>query len=312
MFSRARRRLTWLYVGIFGVVLAIFSLAFWAVLAIVLQPDFDLASELPDEKIADIAYRTALERSGVALLASDIVAILVVSAAAWFLARRTLRPIQDATERQARFVADASHELRSPLAAIRSTAEAALINDRPQQELRAALDTVVSSTERLSRVANDLLLLARSEQGQIPADREPIDLSVVVAEALQTFTVGVSISLAEDLPVHADPTEIARLVTNLVDNGLRHGGGAVSVRTSAVGGDALVEVSDRGPGMSEEDLGHIFQPFYRARADAAAPDGSGLGLAIALSLARRNGGRLTVVSRPGAGSTFRLVLPIRR
>ena len=312
MFSRARRRLTWLYVGIFGVVLAIFSLAFWAVLAIVLQPDFDLASELPDEKIADIAYRTALERSGVALLASDIVAILVVSAAAWFLARRTLRPIQDATERQARFVADASHELRSPLAAIRSTAEAALINDRPQQELRAALDTVVSSTERLSRVANDLLLLARSEQGQIPADREPIDLSVVVAEALQTFTVGVSISLAEDLQVHADPTEIARLVTNLVDNGLRHGGGAVSVRTSTVGGDALVEVSDRGPGMSEEDLGHIFQPFYRARADAAAPDGSGLGLAIALSLARRNGGRLTVVSRPGAGSTFRLVLPIRR
>jgi signal transduction histidine kinase len=330
MFERARRRLTWLYVGILAGVLLLFSGAFWFALSIVLQPNFDLAPELSGDEVANISFRTLLERAGLALIAADLVAIVVVAAAAWFLARRTLQPVQDATERQARFVADASHEIRSPIAAVRSTAEAALIGDRSADELRTALTSVVSSSERLSRIANDLLLLARTGQPEAPFDEMPFDLSVAVAEAVaeeraarMTLSDGVraesdqaapavSLSLKPDLTVRGDPVEVNRIVLNLVDNGLRHGGGRVSVRTLALGNEAILEVADRGPGIAPEDLGRIFQPFFRARSDTSAAEGTGLGLAIAMSLARRNRGRITVDSRQGTGSTFRLVLPLAR
>src|SRR4029077_6697628 len=104
---------------------------------------------------------------------------------ALLLARRTLKPIQESTKRQLRFVTDASHEIRSPLAAIRATAEAALIEDRSADDLRAALSGVVEGTDRLTVLANDLLLLPRTDQRPLPAAGEPIDLSVAVAEAIE-------------------------------------------------------------------------------------------------------------------------------
>jgi signal transduction histidine kinase len=334
MFDRARRRLTLLYVLIFAVVLVLFSVAFWTVLSLALQPSFDFGPELSSDEVADLAYRANLERVAMALVAADVLAVALVAVAAWFLARRTLQPIQRAGEQQARFVADASHEIRSPLAAIRSTAEAALIGERPPDQLRDALTTVVDGTDRLSRVANDLLLLARSEQVLVAASLEDFDLSILVAESLdsvpaavavvrassagphepESMTTGeaIAVSLKPDLPVHADPTDVRRIVINLIENALRHGGGRVAVRTLIVAGDAAVEVSDRGPGIAPADLERIFQPFFRSRADAEATVGAGLGLAIALSLARRNGGRLTVNTRRGAGATFRLLLPLGR
>lgn len=112
----------------------------------------------------------------------------------------------------------------------------------------------------------------------------------------------------------ADPDEIRRIAVNLIDNAIRYGLDAAGVRvvTRAVDRDATLEVIDQGPGIAEADLHQIFEPFYRVRADAASPDGTGLGLAIARSLADRNGGTLTAVSRPGSGAAFRLVLPRAR
>jgi signal transduction histidine kinase len=317
MFRRARWRLTLLYIALFAVALGIFAAVFYVGFATVLAPAFDLAPELTNEQAADAAYQATLERIGIALALAYVVAVGLVSIAAWVLASRTLRPIREAHVRQRRFVADASHEVRTPLAAIRATAEEAAGREATAEELRAALTRIATSAEGLSRLTNDLLLLARTDERLIDRRPEPIDLSVVTAEALEEFANAnladgrPSLVLAPDLTVSADADEIRRIVINLVDNAVRYGGQADRVRVATHGTerDAVVEVRDAGPGIAAADLDQVFEPFYRVRADAATPDGSGLGLAIARSLAERNGGRLTATSQVGAGSTFRLLLP---
>ena len=318
MFRRARIRLTVLYIGLFALVLTVFSVIFYVGFATVLAPAFDLGPELTNEQIAQVAYQTTVERIGLALLAADLVVVALVGVAAWVLAARTLRPIREAHARQRRFVADASHEMRTPLAAIRSSAEGALAAADSADELRRALAAVEHSAARLTRITNDLLLLARSDE--LPSDRhEPIDLSVIVAETVEAFAAAhpepphTRMTLGADLRVSADPNEIGRIVANLLDNAFRYGRApnALSARvtTRAADREVLVEVSDDGPGIAAADLERIFEPFHRIHSDAGGPEGSGLGLAIARSLAQRNGGRLTAMSQPGSGATFRLSLP---
>jgi signal transduction histidine kinase len=318
MFRRARWRLTLLYIALFAIVLGVFAAVFYAGFATVLAPDFDLGPELTNTQVAEAAYEATIERIGAALAVAWVIAVALVSVAAWVLAARTLRPIREAHLRQRRFVADASHEVRTPLAAIRATAESATSHEASPDDLRTALTRIADSAEGLSRMTNDLLLLARADEP--PADRraaQVFDLSVVTAEALETLTDAdrdgglPSVALAPDLVTSGDVDEVRRIVINLVDNAVRYGGRAEGVRVTTSGSDreAVVEVRDSGPGIAAADLDQIFEPFYRVRADAGTPEGSGLGLAIARSLAERNGGRLMATSQPGDGSTFRLVLP---
>ena len=317
MFGRARLRLTFLYILLFALVLVVFTIVFYSAFATVLAPEFDIGPDLSNEQAADAAYRVTLERIGLAIVVADVVVVVLVGVAAWVLASRTLAPIRDAHLRQRRFVADASHEIRTPLAAIRAVAEGAATADLPPDELRAALARIATSAEGLSRLTNDLLLLARTDERLIDQRPETIDLSVLTAETVEEYAEAnpaarrPNLALETDLPVAADPDEIRRVILNLVDNAIRYGGpgSVVRVVTRRTERDAVVEVRDNGPGIASMDLGRIFDPFFRVHADALSPDGSGLGLAIARSLAARNGGRLTGTSQVGAGATFRLSLP---
>ena len=320
MFTQARVRLTVLNIVLFGLVLAVFSVVFYVAFATVLAPTFDLAPELSNEQAAEAAYQATLDRVGLALLIGDLLVVVLVGLVAWVLAARTLRPIREAHARQRRFVADASHEMRTPLAAIRASAEGALVDPDSvsADELRRALRVVAASADRLTRLTNDLLLLARTDE--LPTSRrEAVDLSVLVAETVEAFAVAhpdlppPRLALVEDLRVVADPDEVGRVVANLLDNAVRYGGAAstdiVRIATRSTDREAIVEVTDAGPGIATADLERIFEPFHRVRSDAAAPGGNGLGLAIGRGLAQRNGGRLTVASQAGAGATFRLSLP---
>ncbi len=318
MFERARRRLALRYLALLVVVVVAFSGVFFAVLAVVLQPDFDVSQDASPEAVAERAYRRTIERIAIAIVLADGVVLLLVGGAAYYLAGRTLDPIREAHERQRRFVADASHEMRTPITAIRSTAESALATPEDPSAERAALETIVASAERLARLTSDLLSLARSERGLLVEHRTAIDLSVVTAEAVAAARAArggattVDLSLQPDLVVEADEREVEQIVVNLVDNAIRHGSGGrpVRVRTTTIDGQPVVEVADDGPGIAAADVEHIFEPFYRAQTGAGG--GVGLGLAIAADGARRNGGRLTVESAPGAGATFRLQLPRAR
>jgi signal transduction histidine kinase len=316
MFAQARRRLAVRYLVLFVIVLIAFSLVFFVVLAVALQPDFDIGPEVPNEDVARLAYTRALERIALALVLANAVVLAFVGLAGYYLADRTLRPIREAHDRQRRFVADASHEMRGPIAAIQGTAESSLLPTAGDETRRQGLETILDSSARLGRLTTDLLVLARTEQGVLDVAADPVDLSVIVAEEVERFQAGVTdrrltveLSLTPDLVIQADQTEVARIVGNLLDNALRHGGEPIRARTYASDGRAFVEVADRGPGIASADAERVFEPFYRVRSDASAPAGSGLGLAIAADLARRYGGRLTVVSSPGSGARFRLELP---
>jgi signal transduction histidine kinase len=318
MFRRARLRLTLLYIGLFAIALGVFAVVFYVAFANVLEPDFDLSPDLTNAQVAEAAYQLTIERVAAALAVSYVLAVALVSVAASVLASRTLKPIHEAHVQQRRFIADASHEIRTPLAAIRVTAEEAGSRDRSPEELRVALSRVVDAADGLTRLTNDLLLLARTDDGTYDRPLSSIDLSVVTAEAVDTFADAndkahrPEIRLEPDLVVSADADEIRRIVINLVDNAIRYSGDRVSVSTSGSDREAVVEIRDSGPGIEASDLDQVFEPFYRVRADATTPDGSGLGLTIARSLALRNRGSLTVTSLPGAGATFRLALPRSR
>lgn len=315
MFQQARRRLALRYTALFIIVLIVFSAAFVVVLAVALQPAFDISPEVSNEEAARVAYDRTIQRILLAIVVADGVAFVVVAGAAYYLAGRTLRPIREAHDRQRRFVADASHEMRNPLAAIRATADSALAGTTPSS---AALETIAGATDRLTILTNDLLLLARSERGRIDGSSGVLDLSVLAAEAVATVRSAhdipsdrIALTLAPDLLVDADDRELTRIVENLVDNALRYAAAAprVRVRTYRRDAYAIVEVADDGPGIAAADVGRIFEPFYRVRSDAETPQGSGLGLSIAAELARRNGGTIDVASIPGSGATFSLRLP---
>lgn len=313
---RARIRLSLLFIAMFAVVLGVFSIVFYAAFAFVLQPDFDVDPELTNAQAAEAAYNAAIARIGLSLVVADLVAVLIVGIVAWLLARRTLEPIRDAHLRQQRFVADASHETRNPLTAIKTTTSAALSGDRSAADLRVALEIVDEAVDRLIRLTGDLLMLARSNDPLAPAVRDRTDLSVIASETVEDIsrpegspTIGVTFE--PDLPVEVDPSEIERVIRNLLDNAVRHGGGdaTITLATWRADGDACLAVADDGPGIATADLSKIFDPFYRSGPLTHGRDGTGLGLAIARDLARRNGGELTVSSDPGNGTTFRLTLP---
>jgi signal transduction histidine kinase len=316
MFDRARSRLTLLFIAIFVIVLGVFSAVFYFALATVLQPTLDVDPDVPNLAASQIAYAATIQRIGVALVAADIAVVGLVGVVAWLLATRTLRPIQDASRRQRRFVADASHEMRTPLAGIRATAEGALERDASAAEMRSSLEAIVVSTDRMARLTSDLLLLARTDDRLLEPHLQTFDLSVAVAEVLDavrqasTSNRAADVRLASDLLVSGDADEVRQAIANLIDNAYRYGGPEATVRvtTRASDGDAIVEVADDGPGIPPTDLPRIFDPFYRVRADAGGPAGSGLGLAIAKSIVERSGGSLSATSRMGAGTTFVLSL----
>src|SRR5919197_3535615 len=143
MFARARRCLTLAYIAVFALVFGLFTAVFFVALAIVLQPDFDVDPNATSDTSEEQAYQAAIDRIGVALLVADGVAVVAVGVAAWLLADRTLRPIRDTHERQRRFVADASHELRTPVAALKSTVEGPIHRAASPDELKTALATVL-------------------------------------------------------------------------------------------------------------------------------------------------------------------------
>ncbi len=317
MFSRARRRLALQAAVLFAAVLVVFSVVFFVVLTSVLAPTFDIAPEISNDEAAHKAYQLTIELIGAALVAANLVAIAIAMVAGYLLAGRTLGPIRDAHERQRRFVADASHEMRTPLTVIRSTVDTALMAPDEHERSVASLQTISEATDRLARMTSDLLLLARTEDSSRTIAASVIDVSVCAAEAAtearQALGARIELALTQDLTVLGDEESIQRIAANLIDNAWRYSGGKpVAVRTLGTERSVILEVQDHGLGIARADVERIFEPFHRVRADHDAPAGSGLGLAIARGLTRELGGSISVDSSPGAGSTFRVELPRRR
>lgn len=232
---------------------------------------------------------------------------------------RLLERIQSAMARERQFSADASHELRSPLTALKGELSVTLARERTAEEYRRVLEVLESTVDDMSLLVEDLLSLSRATAGVLR--QEEFNLAVLLEQMCERMQVvtdarGLRLTLHTDpspLLLIADRIKVSRLLTNLIDNAVRYTprGGSIHVQTRLDGPHVCVEVIDTGIGIAAEHLPHVFERFYRAD-NARTRDGaggSGLGLAIADAIARAHGGRITITSTLGRGSTFCVRLP---
>jgi signal transduction histidine kinase len=216
-----------------------------------------------------------------------------------------------AQARERRFTADVAHELRTPLTAL--VGEASLLSEHldvmPAQSRRPA-ELLIADVGRLRRLVEDLMEISRLDAGAESVRAESIDLGALVTGAVRSQGWDGQVRLdATSVRVTSDPRRLERIVVNLVDNALTHGGRGVSVAVRRDGSGAVVEVADRGPGIEPDHLAHLFERFYKADPSRSGR-GTGLGLAIAQENARLLGTRIEVWSEPGRGTRFTLRLGV--
>ena len=259
------------------------------------------------------------------LVPAGVGGLLLAGVGGLFLSRRAMRPVEDSFRRQRTFVADASHELKTPLALVKINAEVMRRNPT-DPENRVVLEDQLSEIDRMNALLSDLLTLARLDAGRLEVDRKPFDLAVVAAEAAGRFLkraaaegVRLEVEVPDSLPACGDPERTGQILAALLDNAVRYTpeGGTVTVSGRALDGRAEASVGDTGPGVPPEHVERIFDRFYRAEeARTRAGGGTGLGLSIARALARAQGGELSAENLPqgtegSGGAVFRLRLPSR-
>ena len=236
---------------------------------------------------------------------------------------RTLNAMLDRVEaavtRERRLVSDASHELRTPLTTLRAEVDLALLGERDRHELRAALESASEEARRMSRLADDLLVLARADQGRLPLNPEPLAARELLdaaagraraAAEVRARSVVVRDPLPDGCLVMADPDRAAQALDNLVKNTLLYGGGTITL--AAEGNGELVElhVIDEGPGFPDELIAHPFERFARGGEARASEPGSGLGLSLVQAIAAAHEGRAGARNRREGGADVWIALPL--
>jgi two-component system OmpR family sensor kinase len=227
--------------------------------------------------------------------------------------------LEQALERERRFVDEASHELRTPLANLRTELDLALRRARSRDELEGALRSAAEETDRLARLAEDLLVLARADRGRVPVRRESTNVAQLVAGTVDAFGAraaeeGVSVEtrVPEGIRASVDPVRIRQALGNLLDNALRHTppGGRVTVEVARADGALSFEVRDTGEGFPAEFLPGAFEPFARPEPSRSRRDGgAGLGLAIVRAVAQAHGGSAEVSNGPQGGASVTVRIP---
>jgi signal transduction histidine kinase len=210
--------------------------------------------------------------------------------------------------RERRFVADASHELRTPLALLRTELELARRRPRTPDELRAALDSAAAEVDRLSRLAEDLLVLARADEGRLALRREPIAVHDLLETVARRFGPQIDVAAPDGETIVADRLRLEQALGNLVDNARRYGAGTIRLEAERRDGRMELRVTDEGNGFPAALLPHAFDRFTRGD-EARAGGGAGLGLALVDAVVRAHGGTAHAANREWKGAVVTLELP---
>jgi signal transduction histidine kinase len=246
-----------------------------------------------------------------------VAAVVLVSAGGYFLVRKATDPVERSILRTRQFMADAAHELRTPIAVLRTRAEVALQAPRSPEGYVSALQGMGHEARRLGRVVDDLLTLARADAGERPVQQERFFLDDVVVDAAlsvrtlaQAAGVALEVDEFEETPLVGDAGLVRELAIVLLDNAVKFtpSGGAVRVRVQPKPQPTLT-VEDSGAGIEPEQLPHVFERFYRGDQSRSRAGGAGLGLSIAQWIASAHGARLTLVSERGSGTRAMVVFP---
>ncbi len=226
-----------------------------------------------------------------------------------------LNRLEDALDRERAFVADAGHELRTPLSILKLELELALTSDSSREELQAHMRSVAEEVDRLAQLAQDLLVIARAEQGRLPLDKRQVRARELLGTVADRFAASaatrgrdVRLESSHRLAFEGDPARLEQALTNLLTNALRHGDGAVTLRAAERDGGVELHVFDEGKGFDPSFLPHAFERF--SREDPARPrGGAGLGLSIVQVIAEAHGGRAYSANRDGGGADVWISVP---
>jgi two-component system OmpR family sensor kinase len=313
------RSLVWLQFGIGVAVLAVVGIVSFAVVQRSLRPLSEveqtaaaIAAGQLDRRVPERDPRTEVGRLSLAL--NGMLTQIQQAVASSESSAETARGSED---RMRRFITDASHELRTPLTTIRGFAE--LYRQGAARDVAMLLSRIESEASRMGLLVDDLLLLARLDV-QRPLEHNRVDLLALASDAVHdaqaidpTRRITMEVLDGPGTPeVVGDELRIRQVLSNLVANALQHTPtqADVTVRVGTDGDDAVLEVADKGPGMSQQDASRVFERFYRTDSSRArASGGTGLGLSIVDSLVHAHGGLVTVTTAPGEGSCFRVTLP---
>lgn len=268
------------------------------------------------------ALYSGLEKATYAQVFLGGVALLIASGLGYYMAGRTLIPIKEAYEKQKQFAADASHELRTPLAVVMASADLLLADPSIQNPfLRQVLEDLKSEVKKMTDLVSDLLMVARSDNNALKVKIQRVDLTEILEQVVRMMKPIAEkkniLLLGEEYRtvfVNCDEQKIKQLAIILVDNAIKYtsSGGSVLVRfESADESKAVFSVADSGIGIAEEDLGKVFERFYRVdKARSREMGGNGLGLAIASEIVKLHDGKISVASRLGEGTKFTVELKI--
>ncbi|MDH4292292.1 MAG: ATP-binding protein, partial [Dehalococcoidia bacterium] len=272
-----------------------------------------------DMDIANIAADVAQDRLENTLLILNGGMIVIVPVIAWFMTRRTLAPVQRIHEQQKQFVSDVAHELRTPLSIMSGELEVALRKERTLEDYRQVLNSSKQETDRLIELSENLLFLARVDQGRQAIEFEKVDVTDLIGSIIASLQAE---STKKEIAIHFEPEEeptfawgqpvmLRRLFFNLIGNAIQYTPSQGEICISLATGKqyAQVKIRDTGVGIPPEDLEKIFDRFYRVDPSRSRTKGYGLGLAISKSIVELHHGSITVRSALGKGSTFTVILP---
>jgi signal transduction histidine kinase len=245
-------------------------------------------------------------------------ALFLLAAGGFILVRKSTAPIERSIEFMRRFMADAAHELRTPITILRTRAEVALQQPREAANYVSALQGIEVEARRLGGIVDSLLVLARADAGERQIEKTRIfldDIAIDAAGAAQVVArqknVDVAVDLFEEAPVDGDPILIRQLIMIVLDNAVKFtdAGGQVHVRVSMLDGAPTFAVEDTGIGIKQEELSRVFQRFFRGETARSRTDGAGLGLSIASWIAREHGADISLSSEPGKGTNVIITFP---
>ena len=280
-----------------------------------------VAIALADEIELEDRYASLIAAFG----AGAFGALVLVAAGGWLLAGKSTAPVERAILHMRRFMADAAHELRTPITVVRSRAEIALQLPRAPDDYVETLRAIDRETGRLSHIVEDLLMLARADVGERPIARERVFLDDVTSDAVEAAraiaarkSMRVEVDEFDEAPVVGDAALLRQLVLILLDNAIKYSpaGGVVRVGVRSTAEKAELVVADRGIGIPGDQLEHVFERFYRGdpsrsrTLDGAHPEGAGLGLSIAHWIVEEHGATIQVSSPSGQGTRVTVSLPL--
>jgi signal transduction histidine kinase len=251
-----------------------------------------------------------------------VVSSFILAVISWYLAGKSIKPVMESWNKQKEFIADASHELRTPLTVIQTNLDAAMCDDCSTiAENKMWLDNAYSETEVMAKLVEELLMLAKIDANQVTLKSEDMDFTYICNKTMDKFAEkfkirGISVhkNLEEGVMISGDQWKLTQMLSIITDNAIKYtdDSGEYSINLKKEKNNAVLEISDSGVGISEEDIERIFDRFYRAdKSRNREEGGTGLGLSIAKWIIESHKGTISVVSKVNEGTTFTVELPIK-